>query len=106
MQKETVETIVKRFQPHGPTLLVDPIVSAEKTQGGIIIPEQCRNPLNQGKIVAVGTQLDPVDWPVGNTVLWTAHSENKLKIDNVQLVVVSIENIVLCERVSVRESNK
>lgn len=99
MPKETVESIVKRFQPNGATLLVDPIVVQEKTASGIIIPEQCRNPLNQGKILSVGDALDPTDWPIDSIVLWTAHSENKLRIDDLSLVVIGIENVVLRERV-------
>lgn len=103
MPKETIETVVQRFQPLGASFICEPIVSAEKTQGGIIIPEQCRNPLDQGKIVAVGDGLIESEW-LGKTVMWTKHSESKLKIDDLNLVIVSMENLVLRERESVSVS--
>lgn len=99
LPKETKESIVARFSPVGATLLVDPILVSEKTTGGIIIPEQCRNPLNQGRVLAVGDGLDPSDWPIGKIILWTAHSENKLRIDGIELSVIGLENVVLKERV-------
>jgi len=94
---QTVKDIVAKFQPYGATLLCEPLVSDEVTKGGIYIPEQCRNPLNQGKVIAVGTTLDEAEW-IGKTVMWTQHSESKLRIDGVQLVCVSIDNLVLVER--------
>jgi len=96
---ETIETVVKRFQPVGATLLCEPIVAKEKTEGGIIIPEVCRNPLNQGKVIAVGDGLDEQEW-LHKIVMWTQHAESKLRIDDLSLAIVSLDNLVLRERVS------
>lgn len=92
---ETIETIVKKFQPHGCTLLCKPIESAEKSKGGIIIPEQARNPLNQGVILSIGDQLSDEDWRVGQVVMWTQHAESKLRIDDIQLILVTVDSILL-----------
>ena len=92
---ETIESIIKKFQPCGSQILCEPILSAEKSKGGLFIPEQARNPLNQGRIVSISDQLNAEDWPLGSIVMWSAHSQSTLRIDDVELVIVGVENILL-----------
>lgn len=90
-----IEQVLQKFTPVGTFILCQPILAAEKTQGGILIPEQARNPLNQGKILAIGDALSHADWHEFDTVMWTAHSEYKLTLDGAEFILVSVENIIL-----------
>lgn len=98
--KETIDSIIERFEPCGAALLCEPLKIGERSAGGIIIPEVARNPLSQGKVLAVGDQLDVTSWPLGSIVMWTQHSEHKLIIDGVELAIITLDNVVLKSRIS------
>lgn len=89
--------VIEKFQPYGTNILCVPFDVADKTEGGIIIPEMARSKLNQGTVLATGDQLDEDEWK-GKAIMWTQHSESRLTIDGVTLVVVTPDNVVMRER--------
>lgn len=96
---ETIQSIKDKFQPYGMTLLVRPLLAAEKSKGGILIPEQCRNPLSQGEVLVVGTQASEEEW-AGKTIMWEAHTEATIKVDDIDLKIVKVDNVIMVQRSS------
>jgi len=87
--------VIDAYTPCGTYLLCRPLIAAEKSKGGIYIPESARNPLNQAVVLKCGDALAPEDWPKGTEVMFTQHSESALKIDDEQFVLVTAENVVM-----------
>ena len=74
---------------------------AEKTKGGIIIPDTARAKPEQGKIVAVGQgkvneagTLTPVGVKVGDTILFGKYSGSEVEIDGEEHLIMREEDIL------------
>lgn len=73
----------------------------EKSEGGIYIPEQARDTLNEGCIVAIGPDVsydpdnDDTKIHIGDTVVFAKHSEWRVEIDGEVYIAVAYENLLL-----------
>lgn len=91
-----------KYAPCGARVLVKPIEDPGVTAGGIIIPEQAKEPAMRGVVVAVGdgeyapngTHI-PVTVEVGETVLFGKFAGNWLTINGVQMKVMKMTDIML-----------
>ncbi len=74
---------------------------AERTAGGLYIPDTARERPQKGVVIAVGpgrTSDDgmrrPMDVRVGDTVLFEKYSGSKIKMDNQEYLIIKEENIL------------
>lgn len=64
----------------------------EKTAGGIYVPDVAKEKPQKGVVEAVGSEVKEVK--VGNTVLFDKYSGSKIKIDNVEYLIIKEEDIL------------
>lgn len=89
------------FRPLADRILVKRAESAQRSQGGIIIPENAKEKLNEGEVLAVGRGkitpegklLEP-RVKVGDKVLFGKYSGTEIKLDG-QECIVMIEDDIL-----------
>ena len=74
---------------------------AEKTKGGIIIPDTAKEKPQQGKIIAAGKgkvnddgKLMPVGVKVGDTILFGKYSGSEIKLDGEEHLIMREEDIL------------
>jgi chaperonin GroES len=89
------------FRPLHDRVVVRRLESAEKTKGGIIIPETAQEKPQEGEIVAVGTgardesgKLVPLDVKAGDKVLFGKWSGTEVKIDGKDLLIMKESDIM------------
>ena len=75
--------------------------TAEKTKGGIIIPDTAKEKPEQGKIIAVGKgkvnddgKLVTVGVKVGETILFGKYSGSEIKLDGEEHLIMREEDIL------------
>ena len=75
--------------------------AAEKTKGGIIIPDTAKEKSEQGKIIAVGKgklnddgKLMAVGVKVGETILFGKYSGSVIKLDGEEHLIMREEDIL------------
>lgn len=66
--------------------------SMEKTAGGLYVPDVAKEKPQKGSVYAVGAEVKEVK--AGNTVLFDKYSGSKLKIDNVEYLIIKEEDIL------------
>ena len=74
---------------------------AEKTKGGIIIPDTAKEKPQQGKIIAAGKgkvnddgKLTPLDVKVGDRILFGKYSGSEIKLDGEEHLIMREEDIL------------
>lgn len=68
------------WTPHGDYIILLPDKEEETSEGGIYIPENCREQLNEGVLIKSGPMCEH-GLPDGTRVVFTKHSEYRLKED-------------------------
>ena len=74
---------------------------AEKTKGGIIIPDTAKEKPQQGKIIAAGKgkvnddgKLTPLDVKVGDRILFGKYSGSEIKLDGEDLLIMKESDVM------------
>ena len=74
---------------------------AEKTKGGINIPDTAKEKPQQGKIIAAGKgkvnddgKLTPLDVKVGDRILFGKYSGSEIKLDGEEHLIMREEDIL------------
>jgi chaperonin GroES len=75
--------------------------SAEKTKGGLYIPDSAKEKPQQGKVIAVGKgrvndegKITPLDVKAGDKVLFGKYSGSEIKVDGEELLIMREEDIL------------
>lgn len=96
------------IRPLGEKVLVKPTEVQEVKKGGIIIPDTAKEKPQEGEVIAVGTgrvtddgKVIALNVKVGNKVLFGKYSGTEVKIDNVEYLIMSQDDIL-----GIIESNK
>jgi chaperonin GroES len=66
--------------------------SMEKTAGGLYVPDVAKEKPQKGTVEAVGVDVKEVK--AGNIVLFDKYSGSKLKIDDVEYLIVKEEDLL------------
>lgn len=76
-------------------VIVRPAEKAEKTAGGIIIPDTAQEKPQQGEVVAVGNGKvdEPLTVKVGDTVLFGKYTGTEIEIDSEKLLLLRESDI-------------
>jgi chaperonin GroES len=64
----------------------------EKTAGGIYVPDVAKEKPQKGTVDAVGSEVKEVK--AGNQVLFDKYSGSKIKIDNIEYLIVKEEDLL------------
>jgi chaperonin GroES len=89
------------FRPLHDRVLVRRVEQAEKTAGGIIIPDTAKEKPAEGEIVAVGAgsrgedgKVTPLDVKAGDIVLFGKWSGTEIKLDGEDLIIMKESDIL------------
>lgn len=76
-------------------VIVRPAEKAEKTAGGIIIPDTAQEKPQQGEVVAVGNGKvdEPLTVKVGDTILFGKYSGTEIEIEGEKLLLMKESDI-------------
>jgi chaperonin GroES len=90
-----------KFKPLRDRVLVKYSEEAERTAGGLYIPDSAKEKPQKGEVVAVGSgrvtddgKLQPVSVKVGDTVLFDKYSGSKVTMDDVEYLIIREEDIL------------
>ena len=90
-----------KFRPGSDRVLVEPTEQAEKSVGGVFLPDTAKEKPQQGTILAVGPGrvLDngtkiPVDYKAGDSVLYSKYSGSEVKIEGKDYIVISEKDVL------------
>jgi chaperonin GroES len=81
-----------KLKPLQDRVVVSYTEEAEKTAGGIYVPDSAKEKPQQGKVEAVGK--DVKELKVGNIVLFDKYSGSKVKVDSAEQLVIKEEDIL------------
>lgn len=79
------------FQPLGNRVLVERVEEATTTASGIIIPDNAKEKPSQGKIVAIGSDVEEIE--VGNVVVFGKYVGNELSIDGTEYLIIEADEL-------------
>jgi chaperonin GroES len=90
-----------KFKPLRDRVLVKYSEEAERTAGGLYIPDTAKEKPQKGEVVAVGPgritddgKLQPISVKVGDVVLFDKYSGSKVTMDNVEYLIIREEDIL------------
>jgi chaperonin GroES len=89
------------FRPLHDRVLVRRIEAAEKSAGGIIIPETAKEKPQEGEVVAIGTgaraengTITPLDVKAGDKILFGKWSGTEIKINGEDLLIMKESDVL------------
>ncbi len=90
-----------KFKPLKDRILVKYSDEAEKSAGGLYIPDTAKEKPQRGEVIAVGSgrttedgKLQKVEVKVGDIVLFDKYSGSKINMDNVEYLIIREEDIL------------
>src|ERR1700693_2584759 len=90
-----------KFRPLQDRVLIRRIEQAEKTAGGIIIPDTAKEKPMEGEVVAVGPRargedgkLHPLDVKPADRVLFGKWSGTEIKLDGEELIIMKESDVM------------
>ncbi len=81
-----------KLKPLKDRVVVSYSEEAEKTSGGIYVPDTAKEKPQQGKVEAVGSEVKELK--VGNIVLFDKYSGSKVKVDDAEQLIIKEEDIL------------
>ena len=84
-----------KLTPLHERVIVKPAEKAEKTAGGIIIPDTAQDKPQQGEVVAVGNgrKDEPMTVKVGDIVLFGKYGGTEIELDGHKLLLLKESDI-------------
>src|SRR5258708_704121 len=90
-----------KFRPLQDRVVIRRIGSAEKSPGGIVIPDTVQEKPMEGEVIAVGPRardeagkIVPIDVKPGDRILFGKWSGTEVKIDGVELLIMKESDIM------------
>jgi chaperonin GroES len=95
------ESFNMTFRPLHDRVLIRRIEAAEKTAGGIIIPDTAQEKPQEGEVVATGTgirgedgTITPLDVKAGDRILFGKWSGTEVKLDGEDLLIMKESDVL------------
>ena len=92
---------MSHFRPLRDHVLIERVKEAEKSKGGIIIPDTAKEKPIEGHVIAVGSgkflengTIGKLSVKVGDRVLFGKYGGNELKVDGAERVLLREEDIL------------
>jgi chaperonin GroES len=90
-----------KFKPLKDRILVKYSEEAEKSAGGLYIPDTAKEKPQKGEVIAVGPgkvtddgKVQKLDVKVGDIVLFEKYSGSKITMDNVEYLIIREDDIL------------
>ncbi len=90
-----------KLKPLHDRILVERVEEAEKTKGGIIIPDSAKEKPAEGKVIAVGAgkagddgKLIPLQVKKGDRILFGKYSGTEVKIDGDEYLIMREDDVL------------
>jgi chaperonin GroES len=90
-----------KIKPLHDRVIVKRLEVAEKTKGGIIIPDSAKESPDEGKIIAAGPgrrdeqgKVQPLDVKKGDTVLFSKYAGSEIKVEGEELLIMREDDIL------------
>ncbi len=85
-------TIIK---PIGERILIKPLESEERTQGGIYIPESAKENKKQGEIIEIGSnKASELGLKKGNRIIYGGYSHEEIEINNNKFIILELKDVL------------
>src|SRR3990172_6177086 len=88
-------------KPLGNRVLLEPLKEAEKSAGGIVLPDTAKKKPQEGKVVAVGPgkrldsgELVPVSVKKGDIVIYAEYGGTDIKLGSKEYVVIDEDHLL------------
>ncbi|MDQ6931795.1 MAG: co-chaperone GroES [Candidatus Eremiobacteraeota bacterium] len=89
------------LKPLGDRVVVEHVEQADKTVGGVFLPDTAKEKPQEGKVLAVGSgrTLDngtkvPMDVKVGDRVIYSKYSGSEVKIEGKEVLIISEKDVL------------
>lgn len=79
------------FQPLGNRTLVERLEEATTTASGIIIPDNAKEKPSQGKVIAIGNEVEQI--AAGDVVVFGKYAGNEITIDGTKYLIIDADEI-------------
>ncbi|WP_022670629.1 co-chaperone GroES [Hippea alviniae] len=73
-------------------LIVEPEELEQKTESGIIIPDTAKEKPQQGKVIAVGDDVESIK--EGDRVVFEKYAGNEIKLDDKKYVILKEDEVL------------
>jgi len=90
-----------KFRPLKDNVVVQMLEAAEKTKGGLFLPDTAKEKPQEGKVISVGTgqrlkggKVVAPSVKKGDKILFSRYSGNEVKIDNEEYLIISEKDIL------------
>jgi chaperonin GroES len=92
---------VVSFKPLGDRVVVEHVEQADKSAGGVFLPDTAKEKPQEGKVIAIGSgrTLDngtkvPMEVKVGDRILYSKYSGSEVKLDGKEYLIISEKDIL------------
>ena len=89
------------LRPLGDRLVVEHVEQAEKSAGGVFLPDTAKEKPQEGKVLAIGSgrTLDngnklAMDVKVGDKVIYSKYSGSEIKLDGTDYLIISETDVL------------
>jgi chaperonin GroES len=89
------------LKPLGDRVVVEHVEQAEKSAGGVFLPDTAKEKPQEGKVLAVGTgrTLDngtkvAMEVKVGDTIIYSKYSGSEVKVEGKEVLIISEKDVL------------
>ena len=89
------------LKPLGDRVVVEHVEQAEKTAGGVFLPDTAKEKPQEGRVLAVGTgrTLDngtvlPLTVKVGDKIIYSKYSGSEIKLEGKEVLIISEKDVL------------
>ena len=89
------------LKPLGDRVVVEHVEQADKSAGGVFLPDTAKEKPQEGRVLAVGTgrTLDngtklPMDVKVGDKIIYSKYSGSEIKLEGKEVLIISEKDVL------------
>ena len=101
MATATAEKSSLKLKPIGDRVIVQRLGSAEKSRGGLFLPDTAQEKPQEGKVIAIGSgrtlkdgKVVPLSVKPGDRIIFGKYSGSEIKVDDKEYVFLSEDDIL------------
>ena len=101
MATATASSTHLKLKPIGDRVIVQRLGSAEKSRGGLYLPDSAQEKPQEGKVIAVGSgrmlkngKVVPLAVKAGDKIIFGKYSGSEIKVDDKEYVFLSEDDIL------------
>ena len=101
MATATASSTNLKLKPIGDRVIVQRLGSAEKTKGGLYLPDSAQEKPQEGKVIAVGSgrmlkngKVVPLAVKAGDKIIFGKYSGSEIKVNDKEYVFLSEDDIL------------